>query len=395
MNRKTDKPEDKRATGDGNRSAGKRRTKASVLALVNWRGVFFMQYGLDKAVTALEGANGAGKTTVMIAAYVVLLPDMTRLRFTNLGESGATGGDRGIWGRLGEPGRPSYAVMDLELGDGARMLAGVMLERRSEPTVEPTPFVVHGLPAHVTLSEILLQRVGDAEHVPEMDVIKAQVTAAGGKLKVFASAKDYFAELFDRGVLPLRMQAEEERSKLNEMLRTSMVGGISRALTGGMREFLLREESGLADTLRRMRGNLESCRRTRREVEEARRLETEIHAVWEAGQGMFAAVVHAARSEAEEKQEALEAARTKAEASAEAKLGNERDLVAKRVRSEELQLERAALKGKVQEATARVERARRAWEVARRVARLARERDGHESDRVTKEQADAAAQAHR
>jgi chromosome partition protein MukB len=48
----------------------------------------------------------------MIAAYIVLLPDLTRLRFTNLGESGATGGDRGIWGRLGEPNRPSYAALE-------------------------------------------------------------------------------------------------------------------------------------------------------------------------------------------------------------------------------------------------------------------------------------------
>src|SRR6188472_4488437 len=104
------------------------RARARALALVNWKGVFYARYGLDRHVTALEGANGAGKTTVMIAAYVVLLPDMSRLRFTNLGETGATGGDKGIWGRLGESGRPSYAVVDIELADGSRMLAGVMLE---------------------------------------------------------------------------------------------------------------------------------------------------------------------------------------------------------------------------------------------------------------------------
>src|SRR5258708_30796455 len=120
------------------------RTHAEALVLVNWKGVFYERYLLDRHVTALEGANGAGKTTVMIAAYVVLLPDMSKLRFTNLGEHGATGGDRGIWGRLGEPGRPSYAVLDLEV-DGARVLAGVRLVRASEPTVEATAFVVTGL----------------------------------------------------------------------------------------------------------------------------------------------------------------------------------------------------------------------------------------------------------
>jgi chromosome partition protein MukE len=121
------------------------RVHAEALALVNWRGVFYERFELDRHVTGLEGDNGAGKTTVMIAAYVVLLPDMTRLRFTNLGETGATGGDKGIWGRLGESGRPSYAVLDFRHPRGERLLAGVHLERKGEPTVEPTPFIVTGL----------------------------------------------------------------------------------------------------------------------------------------------------------------------------------------------------------------------------------------------------------
>src|SRR3569832_1174704 len=108
------------------------RARVVALALVYWKGVFYERYLLDRHVTALEGATGAGKTTVKIASYVVLLPDMSRLRFSILSESGATGGDRGIWGRLGELGRPSYAVLDLEDGGGARLLAGVRLVRAAE-----------------------------------------------------------------------------------------------------------------------------------------------------------------------------------------------------------------------------------------------------------------------
>src|SRR6266436_2704552 len=99
------------------------RTRADALVLVNWKGVFYERYMFDRHVTALEGANGAGKTTVMIAAYVVLLPDMSRLRFTNLGETGATGGDKGIWGRLGEPGSSSYAALEIALPLGERLIA--------------------------------------------------------------------------------------------------------------------------------------------------------------------------------------------------------------------------------------------------------------------------------
>ena len=67
-------------------------------------------------------------------------------------------------------------------------------------------------------------------------------------------------------MLPLRLASDEERSKFNEMLRTSMMGGISRALTSELRDFMLREETGLADTLLRMRMNLDACHRTRIEV---------------------------------------------------------------------------------------------------------------------------------
>ncbi|MCW8140276.1 MAG: chromosome partition protein MukB, partial [Planctomycetota bacterium] len=280
------------------------RARAEELVLVNWKGCFFQRYLLDGRVTALEGANGAGKTTVMIAAYVVLLPDMGRLRFTNLGETSPTGGDRGIYGRLGDPGRPSFAAIAFRLPDGRRLVAGVQLERRTEPVVEPTAFVITDLGDDVGLEEVLLDR-GDHDEVPLLERVRELATLRGGHLKRFGAVKEYFAELFDRGVTPLRLTGDEERTKLNEMLRTSMVGGISRALTGGLRDFLLKEETGLADTLRRMRGNLDACRQTRLEVQEAAELEEEIHRVYEAGQGMFAAAVQATRLAQEERRTSL------------------------------------------------------------------------------------------
>ena len=293
------------------------RTHAEALALVNWKGVFYERYLLDRHVTALEGANGAGKTTVMIAAYVVLLPDMSRLRFTNLGETGATGGDKGIWGRLGEPGRPSYAVLDFALPGKRRLVAGVHLERKGEPSVEPTPFIVAGLADDVRLQDLLLVSQGESEVVPELPELRENAARLGGRLTSFPSAREYFAALFDQGVTPLRLGTDEERNKLNEMLRTSMTGGISRALTSELRAFLLKEEGGLADTLQRMRANLDACRRTRTEVQESRRLEQEIGGVFEAGQTMFAAAFLATRERADElsrRVEEAEAARANAEA---------------------------------------------------------------------------------
>jgi chromosome partition protein MukB len=348
------------------------RARVAALALVNWKGVFYERYLLDRHVTALEGGNGAGKTTVMIAAYVVLLPDMSKLRFTNLGETAATGGDRGIWGRLGEPGRPSYAVLDLEAG-GERLLAGVRLVRASEPTVEPTAFLATGLAPDVRLSDILLVRRPGGDHVPELDEVVAAVVAAGGAIEVFRTVKDYFAQLFERGITPMRLTSDEERSKLNEMLRTSMTGGISRALTSELRGFLLKQETGLGDTLSRMRANLEACRRTRAEVSESRQLEREITAIYEAGAEMFAAAVSAARLATREADVQVAAAQRAVDDAGQVERDRTAEIAELSARDQELELRRNAGRAELARVTAERDREIAVAAVRFRIAELDRE----------------------
>ena len=196
----------------------------------------------------------------------------------------------------GLPTRPSISPS----ASDHRLIAGVHLERKGEPSVEPTPFIISGLDADVRLQDVLLLSQGDHEVVPELNELRENAARLGGRMQVFGTARDYFAALFDHGVTPLRLATDEERNKLNEMLRTSMTGGISRALTSELRSFLLKEETGLADTLQRMKANLDACRRTRTEVQEAQRLEREIGGVFEAGQTMFAAAFLATRERADE-----------------------------------------------------------------------------------------------
>jgi len=314
----------------------------------------------------------------------VLLPDMSRLRFTNLGETGATGGDKGIWGRLGEIGRPSYAAIDFALSDAQRLIAGVHLERKGEPSVEPTPFLVTGLDEGVRLQDLMLVAQGDSEVVPELPELRESAARLGGRLQTFTSARDYFAALFDHGVTPLRLGTDEERNKLNEMLRTSMTGGISRALTSELRSFLLKEEGGLADTLQRMRANLDACRRTRTEVQESQRLEREIGGVFEAGQTMFAAAFMATRERVDELQrrvaeaEAVRAAARSALIEAETALGGViRDLEsteARRVDSEARLGEAKAWRERLQaalKAAADMERRLQELEAAQELERAA------------------------
>ncbi|MFN7143808.1 MAG: hypothetical protein ACK4YP_08545, partial [Myxococcota bacterium] len=292
------------------------RARIEALALVNWKGVFYERYQFDRAVTALEGANGAGKTTVMIAAYVALFPEIAKLRFTNLGEHEATKGDRGIYGRLGREGWPSFTVLDLRYGRDERLLAGVKIERRNEPVVELEPFLVRGLGSDVRLQDVLLDVRQDGERsvdrLPDKTRLVQRIARAGGTLKWY-EPRAYFRELFELGVTPLRLDTEDERTRFNEMLRTSMVGGISRTLSGGLRDFVLREDASLAESLRAMRDNLQACQVTRREVEESSAAQKEIADVYRAAERMFTRAVHAARVRAEEQAAAVEAAGARCE----------------------------------------------------------------------------------
>ncbi len=320
------------------------RATATALALVNWKGVFYERYLLDRHVTALEGANGAGKTTVMVGAYVVLMPDMTRLRFSNVGESSGAGGDKGIYGRLGEPGRPSYAALEIEVEHGKRIVAGTCLIRRSEPQVELVPFTITGIDLGGSLKDVLLLTENGEDAVPALADVRRAVQAKGGTFTSYPSVKDYFAALFEHGITPLRLASDEDRNKLNEMLRTSMTGGISRALTGELRSFLLREEPGLSETLTHMRANLDACHRTRTEVAEARVLERELSAVYEAAKATLDATLQAVRSADEEAHTSASAAR---EAAGEA-----------RRRCEELSEETRALEARLAELGAALEAAK-------------------------------------
>lgn len=47
------------------------RTNINTMTMINWRGIPFQVIDMDRLLTALEGKNGAGKTTVLTAFYIV------------------------------------------------------------------------------------------------------------------------------------------------------------------------------------------------------------------------------------------------------------------------------------------------------------------------------------
>ncbi|MEM5788090.1 MAG: ATP-binding protein, partial [Syntrophobacteraceae bacterium] len=270
------------------------RARLKSLVLVNWKGFFYQRFEIDDGVTALEGENGAGKTTVMIGAFVALLPDQRLLQFRNVSETGGMEGERGIYGRLGSKG-VAYTIMELHVPRYGRMLAGVMLVKKAPPSLGLTPFIAGGLANDHSLDEILLLRDGQTERVPELSEIRQKLGQIGCTLDVYDSVGQYTSKLFDLGVSPMSMEAYSERDRFNRILQTSMYGGLSSSIQKGLRDYLLAEDTSLRNHVARMRENLDACRVTRQEIESAERKYKIIEGVFRTGYGMFESAFHGTR----------------------------------------------------------------------------------------------------
>ncbi|MDR3569940.1 MAG: chromosome partition protein MukB [Syntrophobacteraceae bacterium] len=270
------------------------RTRIESLVLINWNGFFFQRFEMDETVTALEGENGAGKTTVMIAAFVALLPDQRLLQFRNVSDGGAVEGDRGLFGRLGARG-VAYTILELGVQGGQRMLAGVMVRKKTPPGLELTPFIVEGLPADMSLQQALLIRENDCERVAELFELSRSLGQSGASFQVCDSVGQYTARLFELGITPMRMESYAEREKFNRMLQTSMYGGLSGSIQKGLRNYLLAEDQSLRNHVARMRDNLDACRLTRREIASAESKYQVIEGIFKAGFAMLESAFQGAR----------------------------------------------------------------------------------------------------
>src|SRR6266516_3734623 len=99
------------------------------IVLVNWLDLPFAQIDLDANVTILEGGNGSGKTSIMLAALATLMPDKKQLR--NRKVSAEKHAVEAIFHRL-QPDEPiSYAVFCLKKKKGL-LLAGVHITKHTE-----------------------------------------------------------------------------------------------------------------------------------------------------------------------------------------------------------------------------------------------------------------------
>lgn len=242
------------------------RGKFCSLTLINWNGFFARTFDLDEWVTTLSGGNGAGKSTTMAAFITALIPDLTLLHFRNTTEAGSTTGsrDKGLHGKLRAG--VCYSALYVMNSRHQRILLGVRLQQVAgrDRKVDIKPFTIQGLPAACQPTQLLTEILADQQaRVLSLPELKNRLEAMEGvQFKQFNSITDYHSLMFDLGVIPKRLRSAADRSKFYRLIEASLYGGISSAITGSLRDYLLPENSGVRKAFQDMEAALRENRMT-------------------------------------------------------------------------------------------------------------------------------------
>ncbi len=276
--------------------------------LINWKGMFFQPFDIDSGMTILEGANGTGKTTIMIAIYTCLIPDLNFLNFQNVtAVSSRRNEDKGLYGRIGQDehnrDEPIFSLLDIITCTGERHLVGVQLIKKTYPQVSLKHFAICNLSTDTDIEKLLLRHNSETnqQEIPELSEIGEACKLHGGELVNFRHAKEYFQFLFEKNISPIRLIENEERKKYNQLLHTSLYGGLSRSLQTSLRDYLLPENDKLVQGINEMEHNLKTCRRTRSAIQRFQSVREVIRQVYDTSLSMYSSAFFATRLEAEQK----------------------------------------------------------------------------------------------
>ena len=276
-----------------------KRTHIRSLTLVNFRGVFFKTLELHRLMSNLIGHNGAGKTTIMGALLLNRVPDNRLIRLRNNSDSGQDRSDNGIWGRIGAG--TCYSLVDYELFDGRRVVAGVQLRRLTQPRVEIRQFAITGIDQDISVRDLVMQPLGDNRFEPlEGKALRNRVALMGGELERFDTTARYMDWQFNQRIIPRRMENMQDRQRYYRMLETSLYGGLSNELQKGLRDYLLPADDKVKTSISSMQSALQETRKTRNKIEHTRQHRKTVKAVLESSYALGEHVL--ARAEQSQRQ---------------------------------------------------------------------------------------------
>ena len=277
------------------------RAHIKAIALANWRGIPFQVIEMDPHLTALEGKNGAGKTTVMSAFYLALMPDVSLVKILNVGDNEDSGRESCLHGKLGETGE-CYTILELHNAKGDRIIAGVQLLPKTAPIVEVgTMFVIKNLPNSVPIERVLIVEQGSQSVISNISSIQNQVGVCGGSIETFKTASKYGDELFKQGILPIKLSDHKKRRNFNKLLQTSFQGGFSQHLQTRLKDYLLGEDKHIGESVARMQDNLAHCQKTKTLLQSLKEKIDSIKTVQSIGLDMLGGAIAGVRLQHEEK----------------------------------------------------------------------------------------------
>ncbi len=245
------------------------RTRIRSLSLVNFRGIFFKTLNLHHLMSNLIGHNGAGKTTIMGALLINRVPDNRLVRLRNNSDSASDRSDNGIYGRIDAG--TCYSLVDYDLYDGRRVIAGVQLRRLAAPRVELKRFAITGIDPDISVRDLVMEAVDNNLFEPlDGKALRNRIARLGGTVETFDNVAHYMRWQFDCRIIPRAMENNGDRQRYYRMLETSLYGGLSAELQKGLRDYLLPADDQVKRSVSSMQNALMETRKTRVKIEATR-----------------------------------------------------------------------------------------------------------------------------
>ncbi len=259
------------------------RTFPVAYTLVNWLSASFLEIEADKLLTILEGPNGVGKSSIMMAVYILLMPDQSTFRFRD--QQGSQTGISEIVGRINKHG-PVYCAMTLVSSTNERTIIGLHLAPRGEAKIDISPFVINKVPAAVTAGGLFITHGKEGGIVRELSEVAAAAEMAGAEFKKH-KVGDYLKELCALGVHAIDMASDKDRKNYGEAALSCMYGGMSKDFQSRLRDFLLPEKPTVAQQLAGITESLRACRRGRIQTRELQESSANVQSIVEKSREML------------------------------------------------------------------------------------------------------------
>ena len=247
--------------------------KIERIAYIGWRGISGCEVlELDEQFTALLGAAGAGKSTLITCLNYAILPDRRALNIRPVSDVQAAQ-NAGI-DPLAEKICPqygyAYVVLDITTRSRQRLIAGIYVELEDERATLK-PWLIQKPSEDSSIHELMCCADGDEVYFPAFTELKRELSSKGIDVNTCKTVGEYCQALYDAGILPSSMNSTTDRTLYANLIEATFRGGISPEITAQLKDYLLPPQTQVQELV----GGLQECTnelmRTRNAIGDANR----------------------------------------------------------------------------------------------------------------------------